>query len=582
MSARVSGPNGGDLLVEVMKERGIDAAFGIVSVHNLPLVDAVSRDLRFVPVRNEAAAVNAADGYGRARGGIGVALTSTGTGAGNAAGAMVEALTAGTSLLHVTGQIDSEHLGSGRGVIHETKDQLGMLRAISKHASTILDTASAASTLRDAFATADSAPRGPVSIEWPIDLQYLPQTDQDATVHQPATPAPDDEALDRAADLLEKVRRPLVWAGGGAVRDGDALSPLLDRLGAGRLTTNAGRGVIAEDDPRCIGNFTGNPECAAILRGADLLLSIGTHHRSNETNHYTLTFPDVHIQIDVDPSAPGRAYDATVGVVGDSGRVMRALLDRLADRPAATDRDWRERIATTRAAVRADLRAAIGPQAQICDGIRNVLPRSAVIARDVTIPVSAWGNRLLEIYDWRSNISARGGGIGQGLAMGIGAAISRPDEPVAVLAGDGGLSVHLGELVTLAQEQPWLTLVVFNDNGYGVLRNMQDQHFTDAPASISSCLISNSSPAPSASSITSLPTRPCSRRPSRPRSKATGLSSSKSTSRESGRCRVRSLHQCTFRRAPDAGHEDARSPVDLHRRYVACGPRACHHQPRSG
>jgi acetolactate synthase-1/2/3 large subunit len=478
MSTRVSGPNGGDLLTELMKERGIDAAFGIVSVHNLPLVDAVSRDLRFVPVRHEAAAVNAADGYGRARGGIGVALTSTGTGAGNAAGAMVEALTAGMPLLHVTGQIDSAHLGHGRGVIHETKDQLGMLRAISKHARTILDTASAAAALRDAFVTADSAPRGPVSIEWPVDLQYLRQMDHDRTVHQPATSASDSEEFDQAAELLTKARRPLVWAGGGAVRDGDALSLLLDRLGAGLLTSNAGRGVIAEDDPRCIGNFASNPECAPILREADLLLSIGTHHRSNETNHYTLKLPDVHIQIDVDPSAPGRAFDATVGIIGGSGHVIRALLDRLADQSAATDPDWGGRIATTRLAVRADLRAAIGPQVQICDGIRNVLPRSAVIARDVTIPVSAWGNRLLEIYDWRSNISPRGGGIGQGLAMGIGAAISRPDEPVAVLAGDGGLSMHLGELVTLAQEQPWLTLVVFNDNGYGVMRNMQDQHFT--------------------------------------------------------------------------------------------------------
>src|SRR5207244_4628902 len=97
----------------------------------------------------------------------------------------------------------------------------------------------------------------------------------------------------------------------------------------------------------------------------------------------------------------------------------------------------------------------------------------AVVARDVTIPSSSWGNRLLEMYDPRSNVFPRGGGIGQGLGMGIGAAIGRPDVPTLVIAGDGGLAVHLGELLTLAQEAPWLVLLVFNDGGYGVLRNMQ-------------------------------------------------------------------------------------------------------------
>ena len=79
------------------------------------------------------------------------------------------------------------------------------------------------------------------------------------------------------------------------------------------------------------------------------------------------------------------------------------------------------------------------------------------------------------MHDPRANVFPRGGGIGQGLGMGIGAALARPDEPTVVIAGDGGLAVHLGELLTLAQERPRLTLIVFNDGGYGVLRNMQDQ-----------------------------------------------------------------------------------------------------------
>ena len=113
-------PTGGDVLVTVMKRHGIDTAFGVISVHNLPLVEAVSRELSFVEMRHEAAAVNAADGYARATGRVGIALTSTGTGAGNAAGSMIEALTA-VELLH---RCDHRHRGRGLPVCLNRQERL--------------------------------------------------------------------------------------------------------------------------------------------------------------------------------------------------------------------------------------------------------------------------------------------------------------------------------------------------------------------------------------------------------------------------------------------------------------------------
>ncbi|NUU20051.1 MAG: thiamine pyrophosphate-binding protein, partial [Streptomycetaceae bacterium] len=208
---------------------------------------------------------------------------------------------------------------------------------------------------------------------------------------------------------------------------------------------------------------------------ADLLVSVGTHFRSNETRHYKLGLPAHHVQIDVDPAAIGRTYPATTGLVGDAAELLGALVAAL-PRQTSADPDWRERAVATREAVRARLRGDIGQYAQICDAMRRHLPAESPIARDVTIPSSQWGNRLLPILDPATNIFPLGGGIGQGLAMGIGAALGRPDVPTLVIAGDGGLTVHLGEFATLAQERPWLVLVVFNDAGYGVLRNMQDAH----------------------------------------------------------------------------------------------------------
>lgn len=473
-------PNGGDLLVATLRALGVDTVFGVVSVHNLPLVEAVDRDLRFVPVRHEASAVNAADAYGRARGTLGCALTSTGTGAGNAAGSLIEALSAGTSVLHVTGQIDSAYLGVGRGFIHETKDQLGMLTAVSAYAATVTDAADAGRILREAAAAALAVPGGPASVEWPIDLQYAPQDPAalDGTLPEaPALPEPSAAELDAAAALLAGARRPLVWAGGGAARAGAGLSALLDALGAGLLTSNSGRGAVPEDDVRVVGNFASGPTGRALLAEADALLSVGTHFRSNETGDYGLQLPTAHVQIDADPAALGRVYPATHALRGDADAVLTALAARIAERGAATEDGWGERVRTARESARAALRDGIGPQAAVLDALTAALPRRAVIARDVTVPSSSWGNRLLPIHDPRDNVFPRGGGIGQGLGMGIGAALAHPERPTVVMAGDGGLAVHLGELLTLAQERPRLTLVVFNDGGYGVLRNMQDRYF---------------------------------------------------------------------------------------------------------
>ncbi len=490
---------GGDLLVEVLWALGVDAAFGVVSVHNLPLVDALTHQLRWVPTRSEAAAVNAADGYARVRRGPGCAVTSTGTGAANAAGALVEALTAGSPVLHVTGQIPSEYLGRGRGVIHETRDQLGLLQACSVSAETVglpVPHASAGQSATPAASGAAAAmferasrrlqqhPQGPVSLEWPIDLQYIEpgpfEPDTDGTVPcmpgTPEVPVPDEGALDRAAELIAAADRPLVWAGGGAVGTSTQIGNLVRQTGAGLFTSNAGRGVLAETDERVIGNFAASAAGAELLGQADLLISVGTHFRSNETRSYRLAIPQMHVQIDIDRAAVGRVYPADIGIVGDAGIVLDALNQRLAGSGPPPQPSWRAAITAARDHCRAQLRRDIGPYSKICDIMASVLSDGAPRVRDITIPNSSWGNRLLPIIDPATNVVPRGGGIGQAVGMSIGAAIARPTEPTMVMIGDGGLAPQLGELATLAQENLPVTVVVFDDGGYGVLRNTQDRH----------------------------------------------------------------------------------------------------------
>ncbi|GAA4681456.1 thiamine pyrophosphate-binding protein [Gordonia humi] len=465
--------NGGDLLVQVLREAGVDTVFGIVSVHNLPLVEAVAAQLRFVPVRHEASAVSAADGYARATGGLGCALTSTGTGAGNAAGSLIESLAAGTSVLHVTGQVQIQYLGSGRGFIHETKDQLGMLEAVSSYAATITDAGDAGKVLRDGVRRALASPGGPVSIEWPIDLQYAAQDVVAGPAYaadEPVVPPADDQ-LAALRTAVESARRPVIWAGGGVRDAGPQLTALIEAWGVPLLTSNSGRGAVDEAHGLCIGNYGSSPLGRELLADADLLVSLGTHFRSNETGDYSIPVPDKHVQVDLDSAAPGRVFPATA-VVGDIATVLDDLLATVAF-SGLVEPEWTDRARTTRTAVREKQRAGLGDHALLCDAVRDALPADAVIARDVTIASSSWGNRLLEMASPHVNVFPRGGGIGQGLGMAIGAALADETRPTLAIVGDGGLAVHLGEILTVAQEKPWLVLLVFNDAGYGVLRNMQ-------------------------------------------------------------------------------------------------------------
>ncbi len=466
------------VVCELAAEHEVRSAFGIVSVHNLPLVEALDDAGRYTTVRHEATAVNAADGYSRVAESLGMAVTSTGTGAGNAAGSLVEALTAGSRVLHLTGNIDSVHLGEGRGVIHETKAQDRMLDAVSKAQHTITEADQIEPVLRRACRHVLTAPAGPVSVEVPIDLQYAQAADVGGRPDGAETSTPQRSTviegdLERAVAALQAAERPVVWAGGGAVTARAEVAELCRAFGIPLITSNAGRGVLPENDPLVFGNFAARPGGQELLDQADLLVSIGTHFRSNETRHYKLRFPDEHIQIDVDPAAIGRAYPCSIGLTGDASTVVSALMAEL----APTDRQaWCETVARAAIEVRRRLTEDIGPYAELCQAMRDALPAESPLVRDVTIPASSWGNRLLPVLDPTTNVNARGGGIGQGLGMAIGAATARPDVPTALMVGDGGLVVHLGDLATVAQEQLPVVLVVFNDGGYGVLRNLQDAH----------------------------------------------------------------------------------------------------------
>ncbi len=162
-----------DMIAAGLAAMGVKVVFGVISIHNMPILDAIARQgkIRFVAARGEAGAFNMADAYARVTRLLGVVITSTGTGAGNAAGASVEALTACSPVLHITSTVDRKFADRDRAAIHDVPRQPDMLKAISKAYFRIWDGASAVGTLKAAIRTAMSAPAGPVALEIPVDAQ---------------------------------------------------------------------------------------------------------------------------------------------------------------------------------------------------------------------------------------------------------------------------------------------------------------------------------------------------------------------------------------------------------------------------
>ncbi|MFL6797792.1 MAG: thiamine pyrophosphate-binding protein [Xanthobacteraceae bacterium] len=469
----------GDVIAHALAELDVSTVFGVISIHNMPILDAIARGnrIRFVPARSEAGAMNMADAYARVSRSLGVVITSTGTAAGNAAGSQVEALTAGSPVLHITSQIDRPWMDRDRAAIHDVPRQADMLRAISKAYFRIWDGRAAAGTLAAAARAALTPPRGPVALEIPIDVQReeVPRPVDvgfGPIVAQPAEP----RVLDALAELVHGARRPMLWLGGGAREVG---APALELAGRGFavVTSTNGRGVIPEAHPHTLGAYNMTAQAQAIYERADLMIVVGSRLRGNETRNNTMRLPHPLIQIDVDPAQAGRNYPADLFIHADAASALSGLCERL---PTSLDIDneFLTAIAEARQQAETSLAEALGPYRIVADVLRaRVAAGRHPFVRDVTLSNSTFGNRYVHLAAPHLGVHALGGGIGQGIAMAVGAALARTPAKTIGLIGDGGAMVNLGELATVVETKANVVLVLMNDRGYGVIRNIQDAQF---------------------------------------------------------------------------------------------------------
>ena len=473
--AEIGADSGAAGLVDALRELGVELAFGLPGVHNLPVWEAcAAAGIRLVGVRHEQAAAYAADGYARATGKLGVAVVTTGPGAANTLGATGEAMTGGGSVLVIATDIPStlRRPGVYRGVLHETRDQAAMFGPVTKTATTSVAAADLYADVLAAGREALRAPTGPVYLGVPTDLLSAP-----AAERTPARPAPEDPPepdLDAALALIGRAERPLLWVGGGAVRAGagDAVGRLAERLAAPVVTTYNGRGVLPPDHPCLVPGPAHVPEIGALWDDADLVIAIGSDLDGMTTQNWRMPQPTALLAVNVDAADAGKNYRPDQVLVGDA----RAVTARLAD--AVPPRDGHAGLAARIEGLRATVTALVReeePQAALLlDALHRLLPDDATVLADMCI-AGYWLAAFHRVPGPRRFAYPMGWGtLGFAFPAALGAAAAGPGRAVAVV-GDGGFLFACGELATAVQERLPMTIVLVDDGGYGMLRFDQVQ-----------------------------------------------------------------------------------------------------------
>jgi len=475
--SREASVSGARLIVDALERLGVTVAFGLPGVHNLAIWSALRGSaIRLIGVRHEQAAVYAADGFARATGKLGVALVTTGPGAANALAATGEAMASGSPVLVLATDIATTLRRSGvcRGSLHEMRDQAAMFAPVTRQATT----ASAAEQLGEHVACAGrhalTAPSGPVYVGLPTDLLSspvvggAPGSAVDVKPQAPPSlPAVDDLAA--ALRVLEESRRPLVWAGGGALRAGagTAVGELAARLAAPVLTTYAARGLLAADHPCAVAGPPHLPEVGALWDEADAVIAIGSDLDGMMTQNWAMPAPPRMVAINVDAVDAAKSYGPDVTLVGDALAVTAAVARHVRQRTGLTALQRRLRSLALRIEQTV---AGDEPQAaRLLAIMRTALPADTVVVADMCIPGYWLGGFHMVAAPRKLAYPVGWGTLGFAFPASLGVALAGVGRAVCV-CGDGGFLVACGELATAVQEQLEVTVVIADDGGYGMLR----------------------------------------------------------------------------------------------------------------
>ena len=463
---------GGQAVVRSLINEGVDTLFGLPGVQNDWLYNALydyRDEIRVIHTRHEQGAGYMALGYNLASGKVGVCNIVPGPGFLNSSAALATAWGLNAKVLSLVGQIPQRAQGLGRGVLHEIPDQLAIQRQLTKWSEKITSPEQVPQRVSEAFYQLHSGRPRPVGLEVSMDVLQA-EAEVDFTGYRPATPstpALDDDLILQAAQALAGAQCPLIFVGSGAMEASHEVTALAEFLQAPTFSYRTGKGIVSSRHP------LSHPVPAAhsLWPQADVVVSIGSHMRmpwGKWGSDDKLTY----ISINIDESAHDKFVTPAMSITADAKEAVQSLMTHLHSiaAPVAVDshqqamfrKDWQEKT------------AYLEPQSTYLKIIRDELPDEGILVDELT-QVGFASRIIYDAYQPRTYLcTGFMGTLGWGFQTALGAKVAQPDAPVISVAGDGGFMFGIQELATAVQHKIGVIVVLFNNNLYGNVREMQE------------------------------------------------------------------------------------------------------------
>jgi acetolactate synthase-1/2/3 large subunit len=475
---------GAEILCETLTRLGVRDLFGYPGGAILPVYDALGKSkLHHVLVRHEQGATHMADGYARASGGVGVAMATSGPGATNMVTGIATAMLDSSPVVCITGQVSSKLLGSDA---FQEIDITGITMPITKHNVVVSRAEDIARSVREAFVIASSDRPGPVLVDITKDAQQA-SCDFNWETSAPKLPTKrkrakyDQAEFDRAVELLNSAKRPLILAGHGIMQAG-ATRIFEQFVRAGKFPvamTLLGIGCFPANDPMNLGmmGMHGEAWVNHAIQEADLLIAVGMRFDDRVTGDLKTYARDARkIHIEIDRSEINKNVKVDAALVGDAGEVLAQLLPCLDGRERS---DWVAHIRELKgdSAVR-DIQGLPDNghlyAAHVINDLWKETRGEAIVVTDVG-QHQMWEAQYYHHNTPRSLITSGGlGTMGFALPAAIGAKFARPEADVWVVVGDGGFQMTMCELATIVQEKIKINIAIVNNGYLGMVRQWQE------------------------------------------------------------------------------------------------------------
>ncbi|WP_105265088.1 acetolactate synthase 3 large subunit [Pseudoalteromonas sp. T1lg76] len=486
--------NGGELVVEALKELGVNYIFGYPGGSVLDLYDALfeQNDIEHILVRHEQAATHMADGYARATGKVGVVLATSGPGATNCVTGIATAYMDSIPMVVISGQVPTHLIGDD--AFQET-DIVGCSRPIVKHSFNCRRAEEIPTLLAKAFYIASSGRPGPVVVELPKDV-LNPATKFDFKMPQEVairTYNPSKKGhpkqIKKAVEALLKAQKLVIYSGGGVIlsNTSEQLTELVETLNAPCTNTLMGLGALSGEHPNFIGmlGMHGTLEANKAMAHADVILALGARFDDRVTNNVQKFCPNATIvHVDVDPTSISKTISAHIPVVGSLDMVLPQLLSAIAKSGQSIDRhaqeDWWRQINRWREQKCLSYSPGeekIKPQTVI-EKLYQATNGDAYISSDVG-QHQMFAAQYYPFKKPRQWINSGGlGTMGFGLPAAMGVKLAFRDQESICITGDGSIQMNIQELSTCLQYNLAVKIVSLNNRSLGMVRQWQDMLYS--------------------------------------------------------------------------------------------------------